>query len=473
MKKLSYLAQACSAAAALLVAIPSAFAGGAFSTTPAGQPVLWDGPVIWRAETGPIKGATGDADGGGGGGGGGSSGGGCQLTKSLDINNAQAIDIVRNAFNAWDNVPNASIDIQEGPSLGVDVNFDNVENFWVGSFFGGTQSSTVTADGCYDGDPATECLNSVIFDSTSVAERSITDAIQGQCARFSILAFAAILPQTANDAQGTITNPALKSSQMVISGACVQPVIAPDSACDFPDTADNEGSCPAGGISLEELQGTVTHEVGHYLGLDHTLTNKRNYIACQTGNGECDLENIPTMIGLFTPGANLGTLHYDDQTTFARYYPAGGGAGTCTIKGVVNHAQQFGGRCMEVVARLNNSEATAASFVAGSEVPRPTQGIPGSSGTSGKNQSNCTAGDQSCGTYEIRGLQPGSYSIGVQNFSDSGAGSGLPSFILEPCTPALTSAAFRFGDFGTIAGTPQFTVNCVAGSPVTQNLNAN
>ncbi|HEX5035216.1 MAG TPA: hypothetical protein VFW62_12115, partial [bacterium] len=359
-----------------------------------------------------------------------------------------------------------------GASLGVDVNFDNVENYWIGSFFGGTQGSNVSADGCYDSDPNTECLNSVIFDSTSVPQRSITDAIQGACARFSILAFAAILPQTANDAQGTITNASLRSSQMVISGACVQPVMAPDPTCDFGDTADNEGACPAGGISLEELQGTVTHEVGHYLGLDHTLTNKRNYIACQTGNGECDLENIPTMIGLFTPGANLGTLHYDDQTTFARYYPGGGS--TCTIKGNVTHTTSgFGGRCLEVVARLNNSESTAASFVAGAEVARVTQGIPGASGTSGKNQSNCTAGGDACGAYEIRGLQPGSYNLGVQNFSDSGAGSGLPSFILEPCTPALTSANFRFNDFGAIDSPGQVTVNCVAGGTVNQNLVGN
>jgi len=208
------------------------------------------------------------------------------------------------------------------------------------------------------------------------------------------------------------------------------------------------------------------------LGLDHTLTNKRNYIACQTGNGECDLENIPTMIGLFTPGANLGTLHYDDQTTFARYYPAG--ASTCTIKGKVTHTTSaVGGRCMEVVARLNNSEASAASFIAGAEVPRVTQGIPGAAGTSGKNQANCVAGNDTCAAYEIRNLQPGTYNLGVQNFSDSGAGSGLGSFILEPCTPALTSANFRFNDFGAIDSPGQFTVVCGAGATVTQDLTSN
>ncbi len=453
----------------LSLAASAAQAGGAFSTTPAGEPVLWQGPVIWRAESGPIKGNT-AADGGDTGGGG---GGGCALTKNIEVNNTDAVQIVRDAFAAWDNVPNASIDIQEGPSLGVDVNFDNIENFWVGSFFGGSTPSNVTASGCYDSDPNTECLNSVIFDSSNVPERSIVDAIQGQCARFSILAFAAILPQQNNDAQGTITSPILKSSQMVISGACLQPVIAPDPNCDNPATSDNEGACPAGGITLDELKGTVVHEVGHYLGLDHTLTNKQNYIDCQTGAGGCVLENIPTMIGLFVPGANLNTLHYDDKVTFSRYYPAANFSSvTCSIQGsALNSSGADDARCMEVVASKNNDPALTASFVAGSEVSRFSQGIPGASGNSGKNQGNCNAGSPAaCGAYSIRGLEQGTYTMYLQNFSDNGAGSGLSSFVLEPCTPALTSGSGLLDTKGTAR---QVDVVCNTGATTNQNLNAN
>lgn len=453
----------------LSLAASAAQAGGAFSTTPNGDPVLWQGPIVWRAETGPIKGFT-SADGGDTGGAG--SGGGCALSKSIEVNNTDAVQIVRDAFAAWSAVPNSSIDIQEGPSLGTDVNFDNIENFWVGSFFGGSVGSNVSAAGCYDNDPNTECLNSVIFDSSNVPERSIVDAIQGECARFSILAFAAILPQQANDAQGTITSSVLKSSQMVISGACLQPVISPDSACDNPATPDNEGACPAGGITLDELKGTVVHEVGHFLGLDHTLTNKQNYIDCQTGNTNCELENIPTMIGLFVPGANLSTLHYDDKVTFARYYPSANQSSvTCKIAGsAFNSSNSADARCMEVVASKNNDPATTASFVAGSEAKRFTQGIPGASGNNGKNQDNCNAGsDAACGAYEFRGLEAGNYTMWLQNFSDSGAGSGLSSFVLEPCTPALTSSAF-----GDTKGTAkQMNVVCTNGATTNQNLNAN
>lgn len=451
----------------LSLAASAAQAGGAFSTTPGGEPVLWQGPVIWRAESGPIKGNT-AADGGDTGGGGG--GGGCALTKNIEVNNTDAVQIVRDAFAAWDNVPNASIDIQEGPSLGVDVNFDNIENFWVGSFFGGSTPSNVTAAGCYDADPNTECLNSVIFDSSNVPERSIVDAIQGQCARFSILAFAAILPQQNNDAQGTITSPILKSSQMVISGACLQPVIAPDPNCDNPGTSDNEGACPAGGITLDELKGTVVHEVGHYLGLDHTAGDADDYINCQTG-GACDLERIPTMIGLFVPGANLNTLTYEDQVTFSRYYPGPTFSNTCEIKGsAFNNSGSDDARCMNVVAVKEGEPSKVATFIAGSEAKRRTQGIPGAEGINGKNQSNCDGTLAQCGAYSIRGLEPGNYTMFLQNFSDNGKGSGLSSFVLEPCTPPLTAA--NFGDTKGVAGLQVTGVTCTAGVPKTQDLNS-
>lgn len=444
------------------------YAAQAFSSTKGSQAVLWQGPVVWRAETGPIKGSS-SSDGGGDTGGGG--GGGCSLTKSLEVNNTDAVQLVREAFEIWKGVPNSSLDIQEGPSLGTDVNFDNIENFYVGEFNVGGQKvgSNASPAGCYDSDPNTECLNSVIFDNSNVPERSLVDAIQGQCARFSILAFAGILPK--QDAQGAITDPVLKSAQMVISGACVSPVIAPDPNCDFPATPDNEGACPAGGITMQELKGTIVHEVGHFLGLDHTLVNKQNYIDCQTGTGSCDLENIPTMIGLFVPGADLSTLHYDDKVSFAKYYPSSTTTvsgvevipGTCTLAGKVfrsNGTTQQ--RCMEVVAKLDNNPATSTGMVSGAEVPRNsvlTQIQETGNDPNGAN--NDCSDPANCSNFEFRGLTPGNYTIGVQNFNDNGKGTGLADFVLEPCHPALTASS-NLDNPSALTN-----VSCVAGGAVT------
>jgi len=477
MKKIHYLLLSSLGFSLAMLSASNGFAGGAFSTTNAGQPVLWQGPVTYRIESGPIKGAT-PADGGGTSTGGG-SGGGCSLTKNIDVLNPQGVDIVHTAFATWKAVANSSIDIEEGPSLGVDVNFDNLQDFWVGSFFptpptrapapGENVPSNASAAGCYDSDPNTPCLNSIIFDNSNVPERSLVDAIQGKCARFDVLAFAAILPQ--QDSSGNITSAALKSSQMVVSGACLPPVIAPDPSCSTDDEPRwNDTSCPNGGITLDELQGTVTHEVGHFLGLDHTLVNKQNYIDCKTGAAACVPENIPTMIGFFIPGANLNTLHYDDKVTFAKYYPAATHTasgvtvinGTCTLSGKVfrsNGTTQQ--RCEEVVAKLNNDPSTTAGMVAGAEVARNSTLTDNGDGTNSDKPNQDCADAANCSNFEIRGLTPGNYTIGVHNFSDNGHNSALSSFVLEPCHPALTSASVGDNESSLI------NVNCPVDGAVT------
>jgi len=500
MKKLFSLSWKCGLATVGLLAIPGlAMAGGAFSTTKAGQQVLWSGPATYRIETGALKGAN---TGGGGGGGGGGSSGGCLMTKALDISNADGAQIVRDAFNTWKGVPNSSIDIQEGPSLGVDVNFDNLENFWVGSFFPDLPpaqqvQSTVTAAGCYDSDPNTPCLNSVIFDNDPVPDRSVTDAIQGRCARFNILAFAAILPQQNND--GSIANAALKSAQLVVSAACVDPVDAADPSC-VGNPSGFDSQCPPGGISLTELKGTVTHEVGHFLGMDHTLINKQNYIDCETGKPTCNLENVPTMTGLFVPGADLTTLHYDDMVTFAKHYPAAGTTtqsptdgfgvianvpiipGTCTIAGRAFRSDKTTQqRCLEVVAKLNNDPATSAGMISGAEVGRNSVLTSLSSGADANGANGDCSDAANCSNFVIPGLNPGTYTLAVHNFNDNGAGSGLDQFNIEPCHPALSGgggildnespAVFRLN--GVLLGANQATVSCTAGAITMVDVRSN
>ncbi len=452
-------------AASLLFSSSSAFSGGAFSTTPAGEPVLWQGATVtYRLDPGGLKG-TEESEGGGGGGG----AGGCSLfkeAKAITVNNADAANMVRHAFDQWKAVTNSAITINEGPMLGENVNLSNVENFWAGTFPGaGGVSSTYTAEDCYNGGP--NCLNSIIFDTSGL----VTDAIQGRCARYGVLGFAAILPQTANDAQGTITSKDLKAAQMVVSGACLDPAIVPDASC---GSTQFPSECPAGGISLEELQSTITHEVGHFLSLDHTLVTWQNYQDCQGlpgGNSaNCNLEALPSMTGLFVENANYDTLAMDDEVTFRRYYPSGGMAGaTCTIRGTVRQSDGTTDlRCEEVVARLDNDPLKAAGFVSGAESPRVTQGIAftPTPATEGKNKANCTA---NCGAYEIRGLPPGTYTMGTHDFGDNAQ---RPfGFILEPCTPAIADASNGNEDPTDDAGAIAFT--CNAGDNLVKDLTTN
>ncbi len=434
----------------LLGNISSAWAGGCFSTTPQGECVKWDSaqPVVWHPEHGVLK--SGDSGGGGDGEGDNSSGGGgCGLmpqAQATEVSNAQSVQIIAEAFQRWMDVPNASLDVQQGDFLpdGGDVDYSNVENFWVGSFTTG-EGSTLDGSECYDADPSNDSkCGPIIFDESGL----ITQAIHGQCAQCDILGFAAILPETDDDyPQFTISNPVLRNSQAVVSGACLEPVVV-DPQC---------GNCCPEGIDLKTVESTMTHELGHFLGMDHTLVNKAEYLKCVSGTcTAAELERIPTMIGFFVPGADLTTLHYDDQVTFAGMYPDSD-AKTCTIVGRAQTNDGESGRCFEVVAAREvdgqPSPEFSAATVAGAFAPRNSQGI---SCFSGANYNACLNAEDAaeelkvhtncvgnvCDRFEIRGLGAGTYKIGVQAFQKNGNPNQPIDFILEPCTRVRTYNGF-------------------------------
>src|SRR6185295_3172515 len=128
------------------------------------------------------------------------------------------------------------------------------------------------------------------------------------------------------------------------------------------------GDCCPKGITIDNIEGTMTHELGHYLGLDHTMVNKDIYLDCNDDTG-CSpdlLEKIPTMIGFFVPNMDFKTLHQDDISTFTTLYPKVGN-GTCAITGI---AAQSGGtpqRGVEVVARNEamDKQVYAVATIAG------------------------------------------------------------------------------------------------------------
>lgn len=453
----------------------TALAGGCFSTTPSGDCVKWDVDVVWNPEGGGLKGGDGDGEEEGG--------GACALFPSAHaqstISNSESNQIVNNAFQTWANVPGASINVTQGPALedGGNVNAGNIREFWAGAVGGAV--GLFDPMGCYDNDQGTPCLRPVLYDNSGL----MTDEIAGTCGYCGVFGITAILPERANDSQGTITSSGLRSSEIILSGACVSPAIQ-NPIC---------GNCCPPDYDLNSLKGTAVHEIGHFLGLDHTLVNPLLYEKCVVGGcGESDLKRIPAMIGFRVPGLDQTTLRQDDESTFAHIYPSGD---DCTISGKVT-INNGNGRCVEVVVRKETSpgdwQTYAVAQVAGAEVPRNSQGEGCSFDTLVsliacnnedhnifKVPDNCDAaqvgGLANCGQYIIGGLEEGNYKVGAHLFQKNGDASQPILFAIEPCDPVLVKPGLMNQDLidqtsQPSGGMQNVILTCPAGASVDIDL---
>lgn len=350
-------------AAVALSALP-AWAGGALKTNADGLPMRWDTTVSLNPEQGALKPGV--------------------------IDHAASVAMVQAALDRWLSVPNISLMTMMGDPLsdGGDTHGGNYKNFY---------NSNVM--NCYDEDPSTPCVSPLIFD----ADGSIMEDIFGECTQFSIVGFAGF-----SDISGESTDPALtilKRGYAIFNGACIAPAI------------EKPGCPPCNRVlSQTEAEAFITHEVGHLLGLGHSQVNGDSYETCLQ-NGFCPeemAEHIPTMHPYLVPGANMKTLHRDDEVSMQRLY-GDPGLDHCKVSGQVLNEGGAPMRGVEVVARNTNPDlmfTDAISYVSGEEAPRVS--------AFGKTADNCL---ENCGDFEIAGLQAGqTYQLCVSRLSDKFTG---------------------------------------------------
>lgn len=201
--------------------------------------------------------------------------------------NSQGDTLVVDGFNLWNGVTTATINLTQGDDLSTDVDSSNYTSFMPSD----------TADNSFTDD---DDLNPVIYDT----DGSIIDAFFGSGQSNLIAGFA--------------------TSSFFVAGSYY-----------------DEGYAVVNGknLGLDDIQLTllVAHEIGHFIGLDHTLTHieEDSTTACSTKSQSV----YPLMYPFVCRHEN--SLHQDDIVSVSTLYPT---AGINTQYGQINgHFTQLSG----------------------------------------------------------------------------------------------------------------------------------
>lgn len=377
----------------LLLVATQSFAGGPLSvtgktaTTP-GQAFVWDNTsaIRYTVDTGPLS---------------------VNPSGQTVISNAQGLTRVQGLFQNWAAVPTASLQFSyAGPITGVsggDVKTLTDYNTVLGSCNAGTQSP-------------------VIFD----ANGSLIKALGADPLVIGFTMSCKMDPVAGH----------IQSALILLNGEFQDGV-------NSPSTNNYE-------ITADQFDEAITHEMGHFLGLDHSQINLQMYQQGYMGNCPIDgLAGLPLMFPIefcqSRKSAGLPILAPDDAAWISKLYPNGTYAANYgTISGFVffsdgiTHTQG-----VNVIARRvddpttpeDESQRIAVSVVSGYTFT----GNPGQSVT-GNNSAGSSFGSRNpalIGYYEIP-VTPGTYTIQVENIDASFVGGSN----VGPLDPPAASFGF-------------------------------
>ncbi|EKD42107.1 MAG: hypothetical protein ACD_73C00328G0002 [uncultured bacterium] len=256
-------------------------------------------------------------------------------------------------------------------------------------------SEDVTADNFSDvAALASETLHPVIFDS----DGSITESLYGQSSQYYLLGFAGFTTPAADDG-------VIESGLALFNCLCV----------------GSNTTCPSD-IDVSELDATIVHEMGHFIGLDHTAVNEDLVNSpCDTAVlGDCSTVPImyPTTFDAFEP---LAVQEDDKIATLALYGNDGWDASYCTVTGSLVDTDGNPLLCADVQA-VSSDTADTVSFVSGYLALATDENNDGDAVDDGE----CTS---DCGDFILR-LQPATdYSITIKPLTET----WISSSSVGPC----------------------------------------
>lgn len=315
------------------------------------------------------------------------------------LNNQQAADLVEAMIAVWENEGGGAFHfVSQGP-IGADVTVDNLKDY-------------VDNSVCTDTLPPRNLSmikgqSPIIFDT----DGSIIDALSGEGASRKIVGKAAFrcFKGSLSDPQG-VTQAFLIMNGRFIDGQ--------------PDPVD---------LPVNVYAGVILHELGHYLGLHHSMVNEEIYVGVLNGiNAAEDSRYIPVMYPLILPNSRASTvLKPDDVAILRALYPRPGEE-LLDISGTIMSSDGAPVRSANVVARRTDDPlCQAVSAISGRECT-PMLSVNGYPSVLSENCGSSSL----LGDYAVHGLNAGSYTLEVseivdqggarQNMFPKGAGQDLP-----------------------------------------------
>ena len=354
------------------------------------------------------------------------------LESDLDLAGKDLSLLVEDALNTWKDLSDSDVTFQVNDlGVAVDANDNDQDGFpdycnFISGLGPCPTSNSISANG----------TNPLVIDE----DAEITKDIFGLGNEFTTLGFAAIF--TSN----SITGGAIQGLA-VFNASCLQ-------GYELPGCTTESGQLS---FSDNDFTSFIVHELGHFLGLDHSQVNLTEAENDLNGDDQLITTMYPTFI--VGNGASFKVPKRDDQVGLAQLYPSSSfTAGTWKITGKVYEeggVQEF--QCANLVARnVNNPKVDAISAISG----------------------DFSLANSEDGSFEILGLIPGeSYSLVVEPLDPQALGSsgytpcrGVSS---EPAPPQFTTvtASRNFtgeaGDEVTLLCTLGTEGDCVVGSPAT------
>lgn len=315
------------------------------------------------------------------------------------LNNQQAADLIDAMLAVWENEGGGAFHFVNQGSIGEDVTAENLKDY-------------VDSSVCTDTIPPKiasmiKGQSPIIFDT----DGSIIDAMSGPGASRKIVGKAAF-----RCFKGTLADPqGVTQAFLIMNGRFID---------GLPDPVD---------LPLNVYTGVILHELGHYLGLHHSMVNEEIYAGVLNGlQSTEDSKYIPVMYPLILPNSVASTvLKPDDQAILRELYPNPGDA-LLNISGTITGSDTLPVRAANVVARrADDPLCQAVSAISGRECTPMLS----SSGSPSVLSENCGS-SRLLGDYAVRGLNAGSYSLEVseivdqggarQNMFPKGAGQDLP-----------------------------------------------